>query len=121
MSAQLLGFDSCGIFYIGGKVAVSQPWDLWQVERLAAVAGDDDELDVYEDKKNVPGQPWDCYRCGKKKGNETRADQNLGQRLRDLLEPSSYQWDLDNIPKREGFEHYKPYLRLKHKPMDKTE
>ena len=36
-----LGFDSCGIFYIGGCVEVSTPWNLSHMDVLSAVADAD--------------------------------------------------------------------------------
>ena len=61
-----LGFDSCGIFYIGGSVEVTLPWNLKHIDDLTAVAGNDGStnLDKY-DGPNVPGQPWDSYRSKK--------------------------------------------------------
>ena len=40
---QALGFDSMGIFYIGGIVEVSLPWSLVDIDKLTAVAEDDSE------------------------------------------------------------------------------
>ena len=62
-SVSKLGFDSCGIFYIGGGVEVSTPWSLKHIDDLTAVAGNDGStnLDKYEGS-NVPGQPWNSYR-----------------------------------------------------------
>ena len=65
-----LGFDSCGIFYIGGCVDVSMPWMLKDVHILTEIAAAIDQkctqygqkpLHEYE-SKNAPGQPWKCYR-----------------------------------------------------------
>ena len=116
-SEQRLGFDSCGIFCIGGSVQVSTPWSLQHIDILAAVAGDHPDLDVYEGT-NVPGQPWACYRS--RTFNERPTDKDLKARLRDLLTPSTTTEELENIPRREG-KHYCPYLRLKQKPMNKNE
>ena len=40
---QALGFDSMGIFYIGGIAQVSLPWRLEDIDKLTAVADDDSE------------------------------------------------------------------------------
>jgi hypothetical protein len=114
---QRLGFDSCGIFYIGGCVQVSTPWSLQHIPILAAVAGDQEDLDVYQGE-NVPGQPWHCYRS--KAHQETPADKNLMARLRDLLTLSTTTDELQSIPPRAGV-CYCAYLRLKQKPMDRRE
>ena len=62
---QALGIDSCGIFYIGGRVQVTLTWSLADVEELtAAVAGPIEskkDLHVFHGS-NHPGQPWSCYR-----------------------------------------------------------
>ena len=69
---QSLGFDSCGIFYIGGTVQVTLQWSLEHLDVLTMVFDDDDSketavaenttrLDWYSGS-NVPGQPWRCYR-----------------------------------------------------------
>lgn len=106
-----LGFGPCGIFYIGGCVDVHPLWGLQHVGRLAAVAGDDRDLDVYG-VKSAPGQPWRCYTS---KGNkETDADKNLGNRLHNPSAPTTSPAELSRLPKRVG-QHYCPYLRLKQK------
>jgi len=114
---QRLGFDSCGIFYIGGGVHVQTPWSLQDIDILAAVAGESPFLDVYPGT-NVPGQPWHCYRS--RAYGERPDEKNLQDRLRDLLTPSTRQEELESIPTREGV-NYCPYLRLKQKQMDKNE
>ena len=67
---QPLGFDSCGIFYIGGDVQASVCWSLQHIDVLTAVADDMEQrsadaqckpLDVYHGT-NHPGQHWGCYR-----------------------------------------------------------
>ena len=94
-SDQKLGFDSCGIFFIGGMVEVRMNWSFWHIETLAAVADDSlatavanngMELDVYRGA-NVPGQFWTAYRSTKYK--ESMEDKNLQDRLTDLLTPST--------------------------------
>ncbi len=115
-SGQRLGFDSCGIFYIGGSVQASTPWSLQHIDILAAVAGDQAGLDVYHGA-NFPGQPWTCYR---RERLPVPADRNLQDRLRDLLTPSTTTEELQRIPHRAGV-WYRPYLRLKQKSMDRNE
>ena len=90
---QRLDFDSCGIFYIGGTAEVITTWGLNDIDRLTAVAGDelDPDLDVYGGS-NFPGQPWHCYRS--RRENETPADKNLEDRLRDRLAPSTTEAEL---------------------------
>jgi hypothetical protein len=114
-----LGFDSCGIFYIGGGVEVSTPWSLKHIDDLTAVAGNDGStsLDKYEGS-NVPGQPWTSYRS--KKLNEKDEDKHLADRLRDLLTPSTTPAELAELPPRAGV-WYCAYLRLKSKTMERNE
>ena len=114
---QRLGFDSCGIFYIGGSVQARTPWNLQHIDILAAVAGDHADLDVYP-AANAPGQPWHCYRS--RAYGERPDEKNLQDRLRDLLTPSTTQEELESIPTRGGVT-YCAYLRLKQKQMDKNE
>ena len=105
---QRLGFDTCGILYIGGRVMVTTVWSLKHIDILTAVADDNEDLHVY-DSMTVPGQPWHCYRS--KKYQETTADKHLGDRLRDLLTVSTTNEELVRIPFRKGV-HFCPYLRL---------
>jgi len=116
IGAHRLGFESCGIFYIGGKVQVSMPWSLTMIEALTAVAGDD-ELHVYH-SQNAPGQDWNCYRS--KKYREKATDKNLHARLHDLLTPSTTEDELLSIPHR-GKSSYCPYLRLWQQPLAQKE
>ena len=118
---QPLGFDSCAIFYIGGSVQVSMPWSLWQVDHLTAVAEEiqaktaEWPLDEYGGL-NHPGQHWGAYRS--KAIKESDQDKNLKQRLQDLLTPSTSDYELQLMPRRQ---FYCPYLRIKQKQMDKAE
>ena len=121
---QPLGMDSQGIFYIGGSVEVILPWSLKAVDILTAVADkngrkvqEEGGLDVYETSKH-PGQHWSCYRSIAY--TETQEQKDLLARLSDLLTPSTSAEELKRIPRREGV-FYCPYLRLKHKPLDKSE
>jgi hypothetical protein len=95
LHGQKLGFDSCGIFYIGGLVQVSLHWGLNQIDILTAVAevmqekhADEDShtLDVYQGT-NHPGQHWAAYRSRALK--EPSDKKNLNERLEDLLSPST--------------------------------
>ena len=134
LHAQPLGFDSCGIFYIGGRVQVRLDWSLDHIDVLTAVAEqmpvevavhpdfDPDtmqmrkKLDTYRGS-NHPGQPWHCYRS---KGiDEKPADKNLRDRLYDLLRPSTTAQVLTDIPPCEG--GHCPYLRVKQKTLDVSE
>ena len=65
---QFLGFDSCGIFYIGGNVYVSLNWGFNTIDKLTAVAGNFNEavLDEYSGE-NYPGQHWAKYKAKKTK------------------------------------------------------
>jgi hypothetical protein len=117
-TGQRLGFDSCGIFYIGGRVQVYTPWNYGNIAILTAVADSEcEDLDVY-DGTTFPGQPWHCYRS--RAYHERPYEKDLEARLRDLLTPSTTQAELDTIPKRHGVE-YRPYLRLKQKDMRTNE
>jgi len=51
---QALGFDSMGIFYIGGTVEVSLPWRLEDLDKLIAVAEDDFDSTRTSDSE----EPW---------------------------------------------------------------
>jgi hypothetical protein len=122
---QALGFDSCGIFWVGSKnCQITMPWNISHLPILTAVAGDTQgffqeqqkKLDVYR-SPNVPGQHWRCYRIKK---TECEADKDLAARLRDLLTPQVIQNYLDALPKRNN-SLYCPYLRFKQKNMTKEE
>jgi hypothetical protein len=115
LSQQRLGFDSCGIFYIGGKVEVRMTRPFRDIDFLSAVADEHEGLDVYRGT-NVPGQPWVCYRS--RTHNEKPEDKNLKARLTDLLTPSTTERELNSIPKPN---HHCPWLRIKHKKMDYNE
>ena len=119
--SQGLGFDSMGIFYLGGRVEVKMPWNHRHVQILAAVTGTrsgaNENLDVYGGA-NVPGQPWHCYRS--KAFNEKPSDKDLEARLRDLLTPSTEQEELASIPRLSPGGHC-PYLRLKQKAMNQKD
>ena len=108
-----LGFDSCGIWYIGGRVKVSMPWNLTHIDELTAVAGKNPNLPIYDLTNNHPGQPWQCYRSFKNKESNPE-DKDLRARLVDLLTPDTTQEELDQIAKTKV---YCPYLKLKQKPM----
>ena len=127
---QPLGFDSCGIFYIGGSVQVQLHWNLNHLHILAAVADDFDD-DYYvsshglhkyggdeEDDAHIPGQPWQCYRSIRHVEHDH--EKNLRARLTELLSPSTAQEDLDMIPRRPG-KRCIPYLRFKQKPLNLME
>jgi hypothetical protein len=116
---QPLGFDSCGIFYIGGNVQVSLPWSLENIVELTAFADhlESSTLDVYNGQ-NHSGQHWAAYRS--KKLKERDDEKCLKERLEDLLAPSTAVAELQAIPKREGT-LYCPYLRIKQKAMDRKE
>ena len=109
-----LGFDSCGIWYIGGRVKVSMPWNLTHIDELTAVAGKNPNLPIYDLTNNHPGQPWQCYRSFKNKESNPE-DKDLRARLVDLLTPDTTQEELDQIA---WTNVYCPYLKLKQKPMN---
>ncbi len=94
------------------------PWSLAQIGELTAVADDlkKSKLDVYHEQ-NHPGQHWSAYRTKK---NDPEHEKCLKNRLEDLLTPSTAVAELYAMPKREGT-YYCPYLRLKHKQLDKNE
>ena len=57
MHGQSLGFDSCGIFYIGGQVEVQLDWGIDRIPELTAVAEDMRKSELHEyDGQNTPGQ-----------------------------------------------------------------
>ena len=118
-----LGFDSCGIFYLGGTVQAKPQYCLSDIDSLTAVAGvlGNEHLsgnffgvDLHTYKgQQTPGKHWSCY-----KSEKLKAQKNLTNRLKDLLTPSTTQKDLATIPIREG-KKYCPYLRLKQKEVDR--
>jgi hypothetical protein len=112
-----LGFDSCGIFYIGGRVEVAPLYGLGKIDQLlTAVADGTNALDVYEGL-NYPGQPWNCY----KRSSELRTDEkSLKGRLTDLLEVSTTTEELKDLPLWQE-KQYCTYLRLKEKAMQRSE
>lgn len=117
---QHLGFDSCGIFYIGNKVQNNPTWSLRDLPTLTAVADDvpgENSLDLYEGS-NYPGQPWGCYHCISKKESERVKD--LNARICDLLEATTTREELAKLD-RYRKTVYCPYLRLKQKEMLKDE
>ena len=118
---QHLGFDSSGIFYIGGKVDANPTWSLRDLPTLTAVADDvpgEKSLDLYEGP-NYPGQPWGCYHCISKKESESVKD--LSARICDLLETTTTREELAELDRYRKTPYYCPYLRLKQKEMLKDE
>ena len=102
-----LGFDSCGIFYIGGSVKVSLQYDLGDMTMLtSAVAEDLHLLHVY-DMNNAPGQAHCSYQPKEK---------SLAEKLTSLLTPTDTEQSLAAIEGRPG-KNYCRYLRLKQKPL----
>jgi len=125
LADQPLGFDSCAIFYIGGKVQVRMPWSLQHIDILTAVAAevalkckereDGMQLDWYEGP-NCPGYHGQSYRS---RGlNESNDEKDLKQTLINMLTPSRTQEWLDAFY---GRKWGGGYLRLKQKAMDKKE
>ena len=111
-----LGFDSCGIFYIGGAVKIKQPWSFDKIDALSSVEGNPMKLDVYQGE-NTPGKDWHSYRSPALDGK--KEEKNLRQRLHDLLELSTTAQELDRLERQRRL--YCPYLRLKHKTLDQQE
>ena len=99
MKEHQLGFDSCGIFHIGGHAEVVPSWGFKQIGILTAVPGDQADLDVYEGA-NVPGQPWNCYRSKDK--HAAAVGKHLHARLSDLLTLSTTTEELERIQHRGG-------------------
>ena len=119
-NGQRLGFDSCGIFYIGGEVEVRMPWSLDHFTLLTAVAGTDCEADLDEySGQNRPGQPWHCYRSRTKDDKPGRS--HLGDRLEDLLTPSSSCTTAYLETLAQHARTNPGYLRLKQKAMRLSE
>jgi hypothetical protein len=138
LKKQRLGFDSCGIFYIGGPVEVKMDWGFNDISLLSAVAEQDPTTGEYNDPlaqvwvpsgenwrmlqaysgTSPPGQPWTCFRSKKEK--ETADQKNLKERLEDLLEPTTTEEELANIQRRPG-QVGKPFLRLKGKLLKEAE
>ena len=121
---QHLGFDSCGIFHIGGTVEVKPTWGLSDIPFLTAVAdGNAGEgagkltLHVYEGH-NCPGQHWSCYRFQAYK--ESHDVKNLARRLNDMLTPSTAVAELERA-RSMATNVFCPYLRLHQKAMDQSE
>ena len=126
------GFDSCGMFYIGGTVQVSPSYSLDHLvdlttvvsavaappslppPRLTAVA-ETLGLDTYEGQF-PPSHYWKSYRS--RAFLESDKDKDLTARLTEMLTPSTSQVYLDAIPKRQGY-CYCPYLRFAQKQMRK--
>ena len=101
---QTLGFDSCGIIYIGVDVQSRLAQGSDKLNDLAAAAGDmakNADLRQHDDAQH-PGQHWSCYRP---------KAANLAMHLREFLTPSTTQADLDAILTRPGV-YYFPYLRF---------
>ena len=120
LHGQPLGFDSCGIFYIGGNVKVTLDWGFERINQLIAVAAELDDLDVYEGL-NVPGQPWFCYKS-ERGAKEKDADKNLNDRLVALLTPSTPEEELNKLAWRQhDGKRYCPYLKWKQKKMHTQE
>jgi hypothetical protein len=119
-----LGFDSCGIFYIGGAAEVTPLYGLDHLSKLTAVAGEELheelflEMDEYKGA-NVPGQHWSCYRQGHK--NQTDEQKDLMARLTDLLTPATLPDDLPAAVYYGKKSKTFPYLRLKQKKLDQKE
>ena len=121
---QRLGFDSCGIFYIGGNVEVTMDFGFSAIDQLIAVAEDHAakgqanpqnfpkellaKLPVF-DEMNYPGQLWTCYRSRHK--TENADEKNLRARLMDLLSSSTTPEERANIAKRPGASCL-PWLKL---------
>ena len=130
---QRLGFDSCGIFYIGGNVEVTMDFGFSAIDQLIAVAEDHAakgqanpqnfpkeilaKLPVF-DEMNYPGQLWTCYRSRHK--TENADEKNLRARLMDLLSSSTTPEERANIQKRHGAS-CKPWLKLKGKGLKLSE
>ena len=130
---QRLGFDSCGIFYIGGQVEVIMDFGFSAIEDLIAVAEDRAaegqanpqdfpkellaKLPVFEGM-NYPGQLWPCYRS--EHNTELPHKKDLRARLMDLLSSSTTPEERANIQKRHGAS-CKPWLKLKGKGLKQSE
>ena len=112
-----MGFDSCGIFFIGGFADIKLRWDLASTSFLTAKGAELEKeyqgkkLDVY-DGQNYPGQPWKAYRSRGFK--EKDQEKNLEKHMTALLEKSTTVKELDELPYRGK---YCPYLRLNQKEM----
>ena len=107
-----LGFDSCGIFYIGGNAVVNPQYGLSDVGMLtSAVAGPIwRRLPAYKGP-NYPGQRWTAYK---------RDDETAEAKLTNLLQQSISLEALEAIPKRHGTYNC-AYFRVKQKPLDARE
>ena len=94
--AEHFGFDSCGIFFIGGKVEVKLDWDLQHLELFMqqGATGTVANLPSYP-KKTYPGQKWTCFKSFNKK--EPKQKKNLKERLTNLLTPSTTRKELYEI------------------------
>ena len=130
-----LGFDSLGMFHIGGDVHCALKWDFDSIGKIltaaacnpsqgTAVAAED--FDVYNGK-NKPGQLWHCY---KSKKNEKAGEISLNDKLGHLLEPSTDQARLDQLTADQNWKSYErtgrfellpAYLKVKEKHLDTRE
>jgi endonuclease/exonuclease/phosphatase family metal-dependent hydrolase len=108
-----LGFDSCGIFYIGGMAGIRLQYHQFNIPNLiSAVAEEFGEmkLDEYV-KERHPGQPWTAYVSAAK-------GKTLREKLEGLLQPENDEIDLrESLETRNGVT-YCPFLRIKQKPLD---
>jgi hypothetical protein len=109
---QNLGFDSCGIFYIGGSASVRLKFNQLHIQALtSAVAGEFAEMKLDEYKSGShPGQHWSAYK--------SMPEKPIGAKLRDLLQQEQEEQELATLQRRPG-SVYCPYIRFKQKPLEK--
>jgi hypothetical protein len=110
---QNLGFDSCGIFYIGGSAGVRLKFNQLHIQALtSAVAGEFAEMKLDEYKSGShPGQHWSAYK--------SMPEKPIGAKLRDLLQPEQEEQELAATLQRRPGSVYCPYIRFKQKPLEK--
>ena len=87
-----IGWDSCGIWHIGGYVHCLPVWGFSDVDFMLEFPADavetDDKRTVLScegqaGSSNFPGQPWNIYRSKGANGPKT-----CKERLTELLEPT---------------------------------
>lgn len=129
-----LGFDSCGIFYIGGKAQVSPTWCFSDIDWLCAVGeapavADKVSSSAVADKANktdrklhpftgpeggnFPGQLWWSYRSVKE--DETWSKKDFKARLTEMLEPTTNDDEYVAWFQQNQGKGYCPFLRIKQK------
>ena len=119
-----IGWDSCGIWHIGGYVHCLPVWGFSDVDFMLEFPADavetDDKRTVLSfegqaGSSNFPGQPWNIYRSKGENGPKT-----CKERLTELLEPTHDEEYFEKWWQWANQKHC-PFLRLKEKRLDPNE